>query len=109
MNHVERFRAVMNFQPVDRLPRWEWAMWWDESKGPRGQDDANIMGSQPVEALLAPDPNEGAPDVGQEAGYFTPRTIRLQAVAADGSRRILLAAKMAPTAVGGYLSMKYPY
>jgi hypothetical protein len=22
---------VMNFQPVDRLPRWEWAMWWDET------------------------------------------------------------------------------
>jgi uroporphyrinogen-III decarboxylase len=31
MNHVERFRAAMNFQPVDRLPRWEWAMWWDET------------------------------------------------------------------------------
>ena len=31
MNHVERFRAVMNFRPVDRLPRWEWAMWWDET------------------------------------------------------------------------------
>jgi hypothetical protein len=31
MNHVERFRGVMNFQPVDRLPRWEWAMWWDET------------------------------------------------------------------------------
>ncbi|MCX7028563.1 MAG: hypothetical protein NTU62_00385 [Spirochaetes bacterium] len=29
MNHVERFRATMGFQPVDRLPRWEWAMWWD--------------------------------------------------------------------------------
>jgi hypothetical protein len=29
MNHVERFRALMNFEPVDRLPRWEWAMWWD--------------------------------------------------------------------------------
>ena len=29
MSHVERFRAVMNFEPVDRLPRWEWAMWWD--------------------------------------------------------------------------------
>src|SRR3990167_1102966 len=29
MNHVERFRAVMNFEPVDRLPMWEWAMWWD--------------------------------------------------------------------------------
>jgi hypothetical protein len=31
MNHVERFRAVMNFQPVDRLPIWEWAMWWNET------------------------------------------------------------------------------
>ena len=31
MNHVERFRALMNFQSVDRLPRWEWAMWWDET------------------------------------------------------------------------------
>ncbi len=31
MNHVERFRALMRFQPVDRLPRWEWAMWWDET------------------------------------------------------------------------------
>ena len=29
MNHPERFRAVMNFQPVDRLPIIEWAMWWD--------------------------------------------------------------------------------
>ncbi len=31
MNHVERFRAVMKFQQVDRLPRWEWAMWWDKT------------------------------------------------------------------------------
>jgi Uroporphyrinogen decarboxylase (URO-D) len=31
MNHVERFRAVLGFQPVDRLPRWEWAMWWDRT------------------------------------------------------------------------------
>jgi hypothetical protein len=31
MTHVERFQAVMNFRPVDRLPRWEWAMWWDET------------------------------------------------------------------------------
>jgi hypothetical protein len=29
MNHVERFRTLMNFQEVDRLPMWEWAMWWD--------------------------------------------------------------------------------
>lgn len=31
MNHVERFRAVMNFENVDRLPMWEWAMWWDKT------------------------------------------------------------------------------
>lgn len=31
MNHVERFRAVMKGAPVDRLPRWEWAMWWDKT------------------------------------------------------------------------------
>lgn len=31
MNHVERFRAVMSRRPVDRLPRWEWAMWWDKT------------------------------------------------------------------------------
>jgi hypothetical protein len=31
MNHVERFRALMNFQEVDRLPKWEWAMWWDKT------------------------------------------------------------------------------
>jgi len=31
MNHVERFRALMDFQEVDRLPRWEWAMWWDKT------------------------------------------------------------------------------
>ena len=29
MNHVERFRALMAFQPVDRLPVIEWAGWWD--------------------------------------------------------------------------------
>ena len=31
MNHVERFKAVMNFQPVDRLPRLEWASYWDKT------------------------------------------------------------------------------
>jgi len=31
MNHVERFRAIMDFQSVDRLPKWEWAMWWDKT------------------------------------------------------------------------------
>jgi hypothetical protein len=27
----ERFRAVMNFEPFDRLPLTEWASWWDET------------------------------------------------------------------------------
>ena len=31
MNHVERFRAVMNFQGFDRLPRIEWATWWSKT------------------------------------------------------------------------------
>ncbi len=31
MNHAERFRAVMDFKPVDRLPRIEWATWWNKT------------------------------------------------------------------------------
>ena len=31
MDHVERFRALMHFQPVDRLPFIEWASWWDKT------------------------------------------------------------------------------
>lgn len=31
MNHVERFQAIVNFEPVDRLPRIEWASWWDQT------------------------------------------------------------------------------
>lgn len=31
LNHIERFRALMAGKAVDRLPRWEWAMWWDET------------------------------------------------------------------------------
>ncbi|MBE0535223.1 MAG: hypothetical protein IH624_06090 [Phycisphaerae bacterium] len=51
MNHVERFRAVMRFQPFDRLPRWEWAMWWDETIArwhgeglPQDLDFSNVFG-----------------------------------------------------------------
>ena len=29
MNNVERFRNAMTFQPVDRLPEIEWAVWWN--------------------------------------------------------------------------------
>jgi len=29
MNVRERFRRVYRFEKVDRLPRWEWATWWN--------------------------------------------------------------------------------
>lgn len=31
MNARERFHAIMNFQPFDRLPLLEWAGWWDQT------------------------------------------------------------------------------
>ncbi len=31
MTTRERFRAIMNFQPFDRLPVLEWAEWWDQT------------------------------------------------------------------------------
>jgi hypothetical protein len=31
MNSRDRFRAVMNFEPFDRLPMVEWATWWDKT------------------------------------------------------------------------------
>ncbi|MFW6163223.1 MAG: hypothetical protein ACODAJ_10680, partial [Planctomycetota bacterium] len=31
MTHVERFRGVMAFEPVDRLPCIEWAGWWNQT------------------------------------------------------------------------------
>jgi len=31
VNHVERFRSLMAFEPVDRLPMIEWAGWWDKT------------------------------------------------------------------------------
>ncbi|MBI4027726.1 MAG: hypothetical protein HY360_22260 [Verrucomicrobia bacterium] len=31
MTSRERFQAVMNFQPFDRLPLVEWAGWWDQT------------------------------------------------------------------------------
>jgi hypothetical protein len=31
MNTRERFHAVMNFEPFDRLPLLEWASWWNQT------------------------------------------------------------------------------
>ncbi|MHB9035398.1 MAG: uroporphyrinogen decarboxylase family protein [Armatimonadota bacterium] len=47
LTNRERFRRVLNFEPVDRLPLLEWAHWWDKtiarwhSEGlPAGLEDA---------------------------------------------------------------------
>ena len=44
MTHMERFRAVMNFQPFDRLPRVEWAMWWDKTIARWEQEGLTVKG-----------------------------------------------------------------
>ncbi len=31
MDNRKRFQHIFNFQPVDRLPRLEWAAWWDKT------------------------------------------------------------------------------
>ena len=31
MTNRERFHKVMNFEPVDRIPMYEWAVWWDKT------------------------------------------------------------------------------
>lgn len=31
MNTRQRFHAIMNFRPFDRLPMLEWAVWWDKT------------------------------------------------------------------------------
>ena len=31
MNNRDRFRHVLRFEAVDRLPRFEWATWWDQT------------------------------------------------------------------------------
>jgi hypothetical protein len=31
LNNRDRFRAILRFEKVDRLPRFEWATWWDQT------------------------------------------------------------------------------
>ena len=31
MNNRDRFRALLSFEKVDRLPRFEWATWWNQT------------------------------------------------------------------------------
>ena len=45
MNHVERFKALMNFQPVDRLPLIEWTGYWDKTVDPWIEQGLKYEGS----------------------------------------------------------------
>ena len=46
MNHLQRFIAVMDYQPVDRVPNWELGVWpqtrdrWE----PEGLTPGNFIG-----------------------------------------------------------------
>jgi hypothetical protein len=48
MNHVERFNALMNFEAVDRLPRIEWAGYWNLTTDRWKAEGLDIEGGAPV-------------------------------------------------------------
>ena len=61
MNHLERFHAVMDYQPVDRVPNWELGVWpqtkdrWESE----GLDTTELHWQWfPGEAKLGMDPKE---------------------------------------------------
>ncbi|MHC4884966.1 MAG: uroporphyrinogen decarboxylase/cobalamine-independent methonine synthase family protein, partial [Planctomycetota bacterium] len=58
MNHVERFNALMNFEPVDRLPRIEWAAYWDKTVARWQGEGLDPMGTdaQVIRESLGLDP-----------------------------------------------------
>jgi Lon protease-like protein len=47
MNNRDRFRAILHFERVDPLPRFEWATWWDLAPTHQLQDNS------PTENVLA--------------------------------------------------------
>ena len=58
MNHRERFDAVMNFQPVDRLPVIEWAGYWNKTTDRWYEEglDPDLRGAEPIRESLGLDP-----------------------------------------------------
>jgi len=58
MNHIERFEALMNFQPVDRIPRIEWAGYWDKTVNRWREEglDPNLQGAENIRETLGLDP-----------------------------------------------------
>ena len=61
MNHLERFLAVMEYQPVDRVPNWEAGVWAEtrDRWGTEGLDTETMHWNWfPGEAELGMDPRE---------------------------------------------------
>lgn len=58
MTHVERFDAVMNFEPVDRYPRIEWAGYWWMTTNRWCEEgmDASVEGAETIREHLGLDP-----------------------------------------------------
>jgi hypothetical protein len=58
MTHVERLNAVMNFEPVDRYPRIEWAGYWGPSTDRWREEglDPTVEGAEPIREHLGLDP-----------------------------------------------------
>jgi hypothetical protein len=56
MDRVERFRALMDFQPVDRLPRWEW---------PCGGSQPSPIENHPPRTKLVKGTLDGTGDLGK--------------------------------------------
>ena len=58
MNHIERFNAVMDFESVDRLPRIEWAGYWNKTTDRWYEEglDPEIQGAEELREYLGLDP-----------------------------------------------------
>ena len=88
MTHVERFRRLMAFKAVDRLPMIEWAGWWDKTvERWRGEGLPSDLGEaaaireflgldpyrqlwiRPRAATCPGPPHHGAGILADEAGY----------------------------------------
>ena len=61
MNHVERFRAIVDGKPVDRMPKVEWAVWWNETidrwreEGLQTFDNSEFPAGRHIQGKYCPD------------------------------------------------------
>lgn len=54
MNARERFHAIMDFKPFDRLPILEWAMWWDKTIERWKREGMRLQSAQAAKDLFGP-------------------------------------------------------